>query len=340
MKRIWSTPLIVSLILVVTLMTACGGGAPAEAPRDAGEEATETAGESETEPSGDQPTIRLAENNWSASALNVAVAKILLEEELGYPVEVVNLDENAQWSALATGDLDASLEVWPSGHTENMAEYIDSQGTVENVGPLGPVGKIGWYMPSYVVEEHPELATWEGFTDPELAALFQTAETGDKGQFLGGDPSFVQYDEDIINNLGLNLQVVHAGSGEAILAALDSAVSRQEPILFYFWTPHSVHAQYDLTEVELPAYSEECYAEAETGGVACDYPPDNLFKIVSAELAEKAPEAYQFIQNMNYTTEDQIEMIAAVELEGKTPQEAAQEWIDNNQETWQQWLPE
>ena len=30
----------------------------------------------------------------------------------------------AQWSALASGDLHASLEVWPSGHAENMALYI------------------------------------------------------------------------------------------------------------------------------------------------------------------------------------------------------------------------
>ena len=54
----------------------------------------------------------------------------------------------------------------------------------------------------------PELATWEGFADPEQAKLFATAETGDKGQFLAGDPSWVQYDEEIIPNLGIAMQVV------------------------------------------------------------------------------------------------------------------------------------
>ena len=63
-------------------------------------------------------------------------------------------------------------------------------------------------MPKFVVDEHPELATWEGFKDPELAKLFATAESGDLGQFLMGDPSYVTYDEQIIANLGLPLKYV------------------------------------------------------------------------------------------------------------------------------------
>jgi glycine betaine/proline transport system substrate-binding protein len=337
------------------VLTACGGqqeAAPAEPAEEAAEpaeEAAEPAEEAEEEPAaaapaeeaetGEKPTIRLAENPWSGSQVNVAVAKILLEEQLGYPVEIVTIDENAQWPALASGDLDASLEVWPSGHAENVKQYIEDQKVVEQGGLLGPVGEIGWFMPQYVADQHPELATWEGFQDPAMTELFATAETGDKGRFLAGDPSWVQYDADIINNLGLNLEVVTAGSEEAILAELDSAYSREEPVLFYFWTPHSIHAKYDLTQVELPEYSEECYAGAESGGVDCAYPSDDLFKIFFGGLAEKAPEAYELLKNFNYTTEDQIEMIAAVELDGKTPEEAARAWVDAHQDTWQAWLP-
>ena len=292
-----------------------------------------------TEPSAEKVTIKLVENAWSASEANVAVAKILLEEELGYPVEVIALDENAQWPAIASGEAHASLEVWPSGHATNIEEYIENEGGIEDGGLLGPVGKIGWYIPSYMVEQTPNLATWEGFMDPANAALFATAETGDKGQFLGGDPSFVQYDDDIINNLGMNLEVVYAGSEEAILAQLDAAYSRQDPVLFYLWTPHSIHAQYDLTEVELPAYSDACYAKADEDGVDCDYPADQLLKIVWDQLQDEAPEAYELLKNMNYTTQDQIEMIAAMELDGKTKEEAAQAWIDAHADTWQTWLP-
>ena len=329
-QRIYLWGILVVLLTIVLAACAAPVTPPAAAPVEGSDASAET--------SDSKPLIKLAENPWSASQLNVAVAKILLEEKLGYQVEVVSIDENAQWPALAAGDLHASLEVWPSGHAENVAEYIDKQQLVENGGPLGVVGKIGWYIPTYLLTDHPQLATWEGFTTPESAALFATAETGDQGQFLAGDPSWVQYDADIMKNLGIPFQVVNAGSEEAILAALDAANSRQAPILFYFWTPHSVHAKYDLTEVKLPDYSDECYAKAAEGGVACDYPADNLFKIFWVGLQDAAPDAYSLLKNMNYTTEDQISMIAAVELDGKTVDEAARAWLDANEATWSGWL--
>lgn len=341
MEMKWKSGSVLLLFLAVLLLAACGssGDEPAAdtTSETAANDTTDTT--EETADSGEKMTIILVENAWSASELNVAVAKILLENELGYPVEVISLDENAQWSALAAGDAHASLEVWPSGHAANVAEYIDGAGTVENGGLLGPVGRIGWYMPSYLLDEDPGLATWEGFTTNEAAALFATAETGDNGQFLGGDPSFVQYDSDIINNLGMPFEVVFAGSEEAILAQLDSAYSREEPVLFYFWTPHSIHAKYDLTRVELPEYSDECYAKADAGGVDCDYPGDDLFKIFWSGLAEAAPDAHTLLSNMNYTTDDQISMIAAVEIDGQSVDEAAQAWLDANEDVWRAWLP-
>jgi glycine betaine/proline transport system substrate-binding protein len=316
--RSWRRSLTLALVLMLALLAACSAATPASAPKI---------------------PLKLAENPWTGSSVNVNVAKILLEEQLGYEVELVTIDENAQWAALANGDLSATLEIWPSGHAENVAQYIDGQKVVENLGPLGVVGKISWYVPSYMVEQNPAMATWEGLKDPTVAALFKTAETGDRGQFLAGDPSWVQYDEAIINNLGLNFQVVQSGSEQAVLAAVDAAVSREEPVLFYFWTPHSVHAKYKLTPVELPAHSEECYAKAEAGGVDCDYPEDVLFKAAWSELKTKAPDAYELLKNMQYSNEDQIAMIAATELEGKEVAVAAKEWIAANESKWKAWLP-
>ena len=305
---------------------SAAAGAPATAP---------------AQPAAEKPIIKLAENPWTGSSVNVYVAKQLLEDKLGYTVEVVTIDENAQWPAVAKGDISAILEIWPSGetHQKGLKQYVEGDKTVDHLGELGVVGKISWYVPKYVVDQYPELATWEGYKKPELARLFATAETSEDGQFLAGDPSWVQYDEEIIQNLGLKLKVVRAGSEQAVLAALDSAYSRKEPLLFYLWTPHSVHNKYELVPVKLPDYSDECYAEANAGKKACDYPKDVLFKVANARLKEAAPDAYQFLANMKLSDADQIAMIADVELNGKTPAEAAKAWIEKHEAVWSKWLP-
>ena len=278
---------------------------------------------------GEISTIQLIANPWNGSAANIQVAAQLLEH-IGYDVEITDLDENAQWSAINTGELHASLEVWPSGHGQNRIDFIDNpDGNVVDAGLLGPVGQIGWYLPAYMIDQNPALANAEGFTDAALAGLFATAETGDLGQILHGDPSWVTFEQDIIDDFGLQLEIVYAGSEEALLAAFDAAFAREDAVLSYFWTPHSAFNTFDLVELELPPNPD--------GGKY--YPAEDLFKIVWAGLEDGAPAAWQFLHNFNYSTADQVSMLAAIDGEGKSVEEAAADWIAANEATWSAWIP-
>ncbi len=321
-----------------TTAAAAGGAAPTTAASDdtsGGGDDTSGGGE----PAGSGEGISIAVNPWTGSAVNANVAKVVLESELGTPVELVDIDENATWPGLDAGDLDAVLEVWPSGHAEDYATYVDDKGTVVDLGELGPVAKIGWYVPSYVIEEHPELATWEGLKDPELAGLFATAESGDDGQFLMGDPSYVSYDEQIIENLELPLKFIVAGSEAAEITAVQQAVEAQEPLLFYFWQPHWLHAELDLTEIELPEVTPECEAaiESEDGSYNCDYPPDVLYKAASAGLAEKNAAAFAFLENFQLTIDQQNEIAAMIDGDGMEAAAAAAAWVEANPDVVAEW---
>jgi glycine betaine/proline transport system substrate-binding protein len=328
-KQIWLLLLALALVAV-----ACGGGTTTTTA--AGGTETTADGTETTAPAGDKPTINLVVNAWTASALNVEIAKQLIETELGYPVEVVAIDENAaMFTGLSDGTVDAVLELWPSGVTAAEQAFFDD-GTVLNIGELGTVGKIGWFVPSYVIDEHPELATWEGFADPANAALFATAETGDLGRFLGTDPSYSQYDEAIIENLDLPFQVVFSGSEPATVAELDARFAAQEPIVMYWWTPTAAVAKYDLVNVALPEYSEECYADP--AAIDCDYPEDVLIKIASAQLQEKAPDVFAFLEAFTITTEDQLSMLPPVEIDGEDAADVAAQWIADNEAVWSAWL--
>ncbi len=284
--------------------------------------------------------IKLAVNAWTGSAVNANVAKVVLESKLGTPTELVALDENAAWVGLDSGDLDANLEIWPSGHVADHKTYIEEKKSVVDLGLLGPKAKIGWYVPKFVVDEHPELKTWEGFKNTDLAKLFATAETGDLGQFLFADPSFVTYDEQIIKNLNLPLKFVVAGSESALLTAIDQSIADKKPLLMQFWKPHWKHLLVDLVEVKLPDVTDECLASAAAGdgSYACDYPVDVLYKAASANLEAKNKAAFDFLSKFQLSTEQQSEVAGLIDNEKKAPDVAAKEWVDANPDIVNAWL--
>lgn len=314
MKKLLAISLLLSMLLA-----ACGS--------DAGDNA--------------DTTITLIVNPWTASRLNAEVAKAIIEQELGYTVDLVDVNENdAMFTGMADGTLDAVLEIWPSGITNAEQAYFD-EGTVNQIGDLGAVGRIGWFVPSYVIDEHPELATWEGYLDADLAQLFATVETGDNGRFLGTDPSYSQFDEQVIANLGMPYEVIYSGSEPATVAEVDARVAAGEPILLYWWEPTAAVAKYDLVKVELPAYTEACgeAAAAGDGGVDCDYPEDVIIKAASAALEEKASDVYAFLQNFTLTNADQLSMLPPVEIDGDDPADVAADWVAANEDVWSTWLP-
>jgi glycine betaine/proline transport system substrate-binding protein len=279
--------------------------------------------------------ITLVQNSWTASAINVAIAKKVIEDNFGNEVELKAIDENTMFSGLAAGDLDACLELWPSGISADEKKYMDDKSVVE-LGKLGAIGRIGWYVPDYVQTSMPTTKTWEGFKDATLAKKFASAETGDLGRFLGTDPSYSQADEAIIKNLALPFKVIYSGSEAATVAALDSAVAAKQPILMYWWVPTAAAAKYKLVEVELPTYTDACYADP--AKIACAYPEDTLLKVASAKLQAKDAKVYAFLTKFSMTNDDQLALLPSVEIDGKPAADVAAQWVKDNEAKWKAWL--
>ena len=325
-KRRWVIGAIVVAIAMVTV--ACS---------DVKDSSSSGTSSGSAVPDNSGTTITFAINPWVGSAANVAVAQKLLEDKLGYTVETKKIDEYAQFPAIAKGQIDATLEVWPSGHAEDYKKYIESGNGVVDGGELGVTGQIGWWIPTYMLTDHPELATWEGLKTN--AELFKTAESGSAGQILDGAPSYVTFDQPIADNLGLNLKVVYAGSEDAQLAALDAAYQKQGPILMYFWTPHWAQQKYDLTMIKLPDVTPACEQAAadDASKYACAYPEDALYKAFNQDLATNAPAASALLTAMSWTNDDQ-NIVGLGISNGDDPAKAAQDWIDQNPQVWQPWV--
>ena len=137
-------------------------------------------------------------------------------------------------------------------------------------GPNGVDGIIGWYVPPWMVDKYPDITDWNNLN--KYADLFKTSESGDKGQFLGGDPTFVKYDEALITNLDLNYKVVFSGSEAALINAFQQADQNKTAADRLLLRP-AVAPERDQARPGQPAAVHGgCDADA-TKKVACDYPP-------------------------------------------------------------------
>lgn len=294
---------------------AGSGGTPASAPATGG-------------------TVNIAINPWVGYEANAAVVANILEKELGYKVEKKDLKEDVSWQGFETGEVDVIIENW--GHPDLEKKYIDEDKVAQNAGDTGNIGIIAWYVPKWLVDEHPDITDSKNLN--KYADLFKTSESGDLGQFLGSDPSYVQYDEALIKNLGLNFKVIFSGGEAATITAFQQSVTDKKPLIGYFWDPQWLHAQIDLVKVNLPPYTEGCDADLEK--VACDYPEYALNKIVSTKFATEGGKAYELVKNFTWTNEDQNLVSDYITNEGMSAADAAAKWITDNEAKWKAWMPQ
>jgi glycine betaine/proline transport system substrate-binding protein len=288
--------------------------------------------------------IKLVEQDWTGQVVTTYLAKVILEEEMGYDVELVFVpgDSPAQWTGMATGDVDGNLELWPTYNDAGIKEFIDEKKVAKSLGELGVIGGSGWFVPTYVIEGDsergiepvaPDLKSWEQLN--QYKDLFATAETGDKGRLLGGVAGWETRNAERIEALGLEFERIYAGSEGALIAEAIAAYDRGDPILFYLWTPHWFFAQYPSTEIELPPYSDECW-ETDFG---CDWANDVVFKAFRVGFEDDFPRATEFIKNYWLTNEQQAQMMVAVDVDGLSPEEAVKQWMAENEEIWKAWIP-
>jgi glycine betaine/proline transport system substrate-binding protein len=278
-------------------------------------------------------TVNLAVNPWVGYEADAAVYSYVAKTKLNCNVVQKDLKEQVAWQGFGTGEVDLILENW--GHPELVQQYITDQKTAVDLGLNGNKGIIGWYVPPWLAQAHPDITDWQNLN--KYADQFRTSESGDKGQLLDGDPSYVTNDNALVTNLKLNFKVVQSGSEPALIQSFRTAEQQKKFFLAYFWQPQWIFDEIKLARVNLPPFKEGCATEGPT--VACDYPPYNLNKIASTKFANSGSPAIELAKKFNWTNNDQNTVARYIALDKMSPEAAAKKWVDANQDKVKAWLP-
>lgn len=308
------------------LLAGCGDSGSIEEETQANEEkAAET---------GDCGEINMAVNPWVGYQADAYVYGAVAEQEYGCSMNYRDLKEDVSWQGFGTGEVDIVIEDW--GHPDLEKKFFaeEGDGSAQSMGELGNVGIIGWYVPPWLAEEHPDILDWENLND--YADEFATSESDGKGQFLGADPSYVQFDEAIVSNLGLDFKVVFSGSEAATITAFQRAEENKEFLIGYFYEPQWLFAEIDLQRVALPPYEEGC--QDVPAEVDCDYPETPLQKIASTSWVEEGGPGVALLENFQWTNDDQNLVAKYISQDGMSPEDAAAKWVEENPDKVEAWL--
>ncbi len=257
----------------------------------------------------EQQTISIGLDPYDYATVPAYLSKEILEQE-GFEVKIVEGQIGILYEALANQEIDAFIDIWaPNLQSSYLKEY---EGQFEIAGTLYSEMPLGVAVPAYMEDVN------------SIADLNKYKEKFDK-KVYAIDPGSGMADttKKMVEAYDMKDFEIKNSSTAAMLAQVESVMKDKGGIVFNAWRPHPMFVRMDLKFLD---------------------DPKNVWKLddvqvgVTPDLQEQSPTAYTLFSNMKLTL-DQVETwIMAIDSEGKTPEELAEVWVEENQDKVNKWL--
>lgn len=257
--------------------------------------------------------INIGWTAWSDAEAVTKLAQKILQDRMGYEVELTLADIGIQYQGVASGKLDGMLMSWQPITHEAYLERVGLE--IDDLGPMYTRAKLGWVVPTYVPED--EVSSIEDLKKPEVQE-----KLGGKIQGIDPGAGLMQASEKALEEYGLEGYELISASDATMLAAVDRATSRDEWIVATSWSPHWMFAKWDLRYIDDP--------KGVLGGL------ESVNKIVRKDFYQDHPDVYEFLNRMVLPIGD-VEAIMA-EAQDSSFEEAVDNYIAANEARVNYWV--
>ena len=256
-------------------------------------------------------TLKIVYVEWDCATASSNLAKAVLEDRLGYKVELLPVTQPILWTSLASGDADAMVTAWlPDTHKEMYAKVKNQ---VEMLGKLTGGARLGLAVPDYVpLKSVEELSA--------NAAKF-------KNRIIGIDPGagIMQLTEKLLKDYNIKNMELVEGSGTIMTSSLADAIRNKEWIVVTAWSPHWMFGRWQLHYLDDP--------KASLGR------EEGIYKVGCKGLKKDHPAAWAFLTHFSYTGADQLQQLMAWNQEkGTDPLQNARRFMKAYPEQVNSWL--
>lgn len=293
----------------------------------------------------DRP-INFAGLDYDSAAFHTTIARTILEKGYGCRTDHVPGATIPLVNGVARGDVDVIMEIWLANPVQAWLD-AERDGKVVRLGTTFPDATEGWYVPRSLVEgpaaKSPALRAVSDLAAHR--AVFADPDDPAKGLFYNCVPG---WQCEVVNTkkltaygLDRHFTNVRPGASEALVAAIDAALKRGRPIVFYHWSPSWLVGAHDLVRLEEPAFDRETWTRmlaATKPEQATAYPVSEVVIGANARFAAAAPAIAGFLRAYRSTSADTSAALAAARREGITAEQAAGRFLKEKPELWRGWV--
>ena len=266
----------------------------------------------------DCDSITFSDVGWTDITATTAATSVVLEA-LGYQTETRILSVPVTYISLAQGDVDVFLGNWMPTMEADIAPYREA-GTVDTV-------RTNLEGAKYTLAVN--RAAFElGITSFEDIVTHADA-LGNRiyGIEPGNDGNRLILDMIAADAFGLSGFEVLESSEQGMLAQVDRASNRNEPIVFLGWEPHPMNANFDM---EYLTDGDDWFGP--------DFGGATVHTNTRAGYVEECPNVGRFLQNLEFTLAMENEIMGAILNDGADPAAAATAWLSENPAILTGWL--
>ncbi|MGC9403266.1 MULTISPECIES: ABC transporter substrate-binding protein [Vibrio] len=293
-------------------------------------------------------SVTIADMNWSSASLIANIDKFILEHGYDCDAELIPGDTMPTGtSMIEKGQPDIAPEFWSNAMKEALDKGVAEKRLRYAGKSLVNGGEEGFWVPQYLVDKHPEMATIEGvikhakmFEHPESkdVSAFYSCPAGWNCQISAGNLFKALKLEDA------GFEIVDPGSSAGLSGAIAKAYAREEAWFGYYWAPTAVLGKYNMVKVDFGSgvdleefvgctTKEECESPKPTM-----YPPSPVHTMTTEAFASKAPEAYAYLGNRGFTNEKMNELLAWMEDNQADGEEGMYHFLSESPEIWHPWV--
>lgn len=287
--------------------------------------------------------------DWDSARLHNSVARFILEKGYGCKTDEIPGTTVPLFNGMARGEIDISMEIWKQAVTKAWGELLD-EGNVIEVGVNFDDAVQGVFVPKWLVEGDdapaPDLKSVADLN--KYKALFADKEQPEKGRFyncvLGWSCAEINTKKLGAYGLADSFVDFRPGAGAAVSTAVDTAMLRKKPIVFYYWTPSWLIGRYadELVMLEEPAYDEatwKAFTDSENPKKATAYPLVSVLIGANTQFTKDSPLIHAFLSNYQTQSSDVSQALDYMRKNKTDANESAQYFLNTFPETWTQWVP-